>query len=83
MYHSNAMKKTKRKREPLGAHLKYLRSGLGMTQEDVAEIAKVARSNYVQFETGAKRPGLETLRRLAGALGSTVDGLIAEMRAAK
>lgn len=49
--------------------LRQIRHQAGLTQEALAERAGIARTNYVNLETGARTPGPTTLTRLATALG--------------
>lgn len=57
--------------------LKRLREAKGLTQTQLARRAKVTRPYVTMLESGAKKaPSLETLRRLARALGVSVSALI-------
>lgn len=47
------------------------RQALGLTQADVAERLGVARPVYTQIESGRTTPGLDTVERVASALGTT------------
>jgi len=47
----------------------------GMTQAALAERAGVHRVTVAEIETGRKQGSVETLRRLATALGITLDDL--------
>lgn len=50
------------------SHLKAARLAAGMRQDQLAEIAGVARSALQLWETGKTTPNPTSLRRLAGAL---------------
>ena len=53
----------------LGARLRELRVGRGLTQEELALSLGVAQSDVARWESGAREPRVDTLRRLAAALG--------------
>lgn len=54
-----------------------LRQQAGLTQEALAKRAGLARPNLARVESGRYRPSLETLERIASALGQPVSVLIA------
>lgn len=56
--------------------LREVRSSTGMSQNQVAEALGVSRSAYAYYETGATRPDLETLIRIARVFGVTTDYLL-------
>ncbi len=61
----------------LGRVLKELRETRGLTQDQLAKKAKVARPYITMLEGGVKRnPSLATLRRLAKALKVKVGELL-------
>jgi DNA-binding XRE family transcriptional regulator len=61
----------------LATVLRTLRNRHDMTQEDLANRAKVARSYVALIESGRKKnPSLEILKRLARALGVPVTELL-------
>ena len=64
--------------EVLPANLVSARLGHGMSQEALAAASGVPRSVIAAIETGTRNPALSTLARLAGALGTTVEQLLAE-----
>lgn len=49
----------------------------GQTQEQLANISKLHRTSIGLFERGIKSPSLDTFFRLANALGTTPQSLIA------
>jgi len=53
-----------------------LRQQAGLTQEALARRAGVARPNLARVESGRYRPSLETLERIARALGQPVSVLV-------
>lgn len=52
----------------IGARLKALRKGAGLTQEQLAEIVDLDARHLSRLEVGRHFPTLETLERIAGAL---------------
>ena len=58
--------------------LKSARLAAGLTQRELAERAGVSQSLVAQIERGEREPGRNALRRLAGALGTTVSWLLGE-----
>jgi transcriptional regulator with XRE-family HTH domain len=61
----------------IGAVLKQLREAKGMSQLELAKRAKVAQGYISDLEAGDKKnPGIETLRKLAKALGVPVMELL-------
>jgi DNA-binding XRE family transcriptional regulator len=55
--------------------LRIYRALRGLTQNALAESAGVNRVTVAEIETGRKRGSVATLRKLAGALGVSVDDL--------
>lgn len=53
--------------------LKEKRKLLGLTQEKLAELSDVPRTTITKVESGSRNTTLETLMRIAQALGSTVE----------
>lgn len=45
------------------------RDHLGLTQEDVADRMKISRAAYAQMEAAGTRPRINTLKKIALALG--------------
>lgn len=59
-------------------NLKALREARGLTQEELAEKAKLHRVTIAELETGRGGDSkMSTLSRLAAALGCTSDELVA------
>ncbi|WP_199327735.1 helix-turn-helix domain-containing protein [Dysgonomonas sp. HGC4] len=46
---------------------------LGITQQDLADISGVALRTIKQVETGKGNPAVNTLNKIAGVLGMTLD----------
>ena len=57
-------------------HIRRLRTERRMTQEDLAGKLFVTRQTISAWETGKAQPDLETLERIAAALGVEVMELI-------
>ncbi len=61
----------------LSKNIKKLREAKGLSQEKLARLADVANNTLIKMETGEnKNPTLETLKKVAQALGVSVDDLI-------
>ncbi len=64
-------------RRGFGNRLRQLRDAKNLTQEELARRAELHRVYITQLETGAqKNPSLDTLHRLAKALGVSVAELL-------
>lgn len=53
-----------------------LRARKGMSQEQLSGLAGMARSHLAMIESGAKNPNVDTLWRIAGALGLPLSELV-------
>lgn len=60
----------------LGKRIKQQRLNRGLTQEVLAENANVSVSFLGQIERGERKLSLETLVKIAGALGTSLDYLV-------
>jgi len=60
----------------LGKNIKSYRKQLGMTQEDLAKRAGVNRSHLAMIENSRHNVLVETIERLAQALGVTAGDLL-------
>jgi transcriptional regulator with XRE-family HTH domain len=61
----------------LGAVLKQIREAKGLSQLHLANRAKVSQGYLSDLEAGEKKnPGIETLRKIAKALGVPVTELL-------
>ena len=56
-------------------HLVERREELGLKQEDVARALGVARTTYVRYETGSRRPPIDVVLRIAQVLDRPVESL--------
>ena len=63
--------------QELSKNLKKLREKKGFSQDRLAKLADVANNTVIKIEQGEnKNPTLETLKKLANALGVSLDDLI-------
>ena len=53
-----------------------IRTGRGLTQEVLSGLSGVARSHLAMIESGTKNAGVDTLWRIASALGMPLSELI-------
>ena len=52
------------------------RKQAGLTQKQLGDALGVAQSTMAQYETGARKPDIVTLKKLAAALHCTADQLL-------
>ena len=52
------------------------RKAAGLSQTELAEKIGVVQSNVCRWERGAHRPQIDTLKKIAEALGTSVDNLL-------
>jgi len=58
-------------------NLRKLRKAKGLSQEKLARLADIANNTIVKIEAGKnKNPTLDTLQKIAKALGVSIDDLI-------
>jgi transcriptional regulator with XRE-family HTH domain len=62
--------------ERFGQNLRAARSAAGLSQEELAFRAEIHRTEVSLIENGGRRPGLETLTKLIGTLGTSADLLL-------
>src|SRR3954452_7795943 len=63
--------------DQVGARLKRLRTGRGMTLTGVAEVTGISKSTMSRLETGQRRPTLELLLALSHTYRVSLDDLVA------
>jgi UDP-N-acetylglucosamine 1-carboxyvinyltransferase len=63
-------------RRGLGLRVRELRRSLGLTQEELAEVLGMLTPNFARIEQGRQNVTLDTLVRLANALGVRVSDLM-------
>lgn len=64
----------------ISANLRRVRTGLKLSQGDVAEQCGLSREGYRRIEDGAVEPRVESLVRIAAALGVRAEDLVAPVR---
>jgi transcriptional regulator with XRE-family HTH domain len=62
------------------ASVRKLRSGLGISQEELAERADLHRTCIAGIERGARNPTLLTIKKLAKGLGVSAADLLSEAK---
>ncbi len=62
------------------ACVRKLRSGLGISQEELAERADLHRTYIAGIERGARNPTLLTIKKLAKGLGVSSANLLSEAK---
>ena len=60
-------------RERIGARIAELRKAKGMTQKDLAEATGLIQPNIARIENGRYSTSLDTLAKIAEALGARLD----------
>ena len=62
----------------IGEHIKATRKNKGISQKELGKALGVSGSMIGQYETGQRKPRLDTLRRIADALGVEWTELVPE-----
>ncbi len=65
--------------EAVGTTIKRLRLEQGLSQEVLSGLAGIARTHLSMIETGSKKANLETVWRLANALGKSPSELVKQI----
>lgn len=61
----------------IGKNIKKYRLKMGLSQDKLAKLANVTYTTLVKIESGVnKNPTIKTLKKIADALGITVNDLI-------
>lgn len=60
-------------RKRIGERIAEIRAVKRMTQQEVADIAELKRSNISRIESGMYNVTLDTLAKIASALGKKID----------
>jgi CheY-like chemotaxis protein/DNA-binding XRE family transcriptional regulator len=68
-------------RKQFGAEVKRRRTGLGLSQEQLAEHADLHRTYVSDVESGKRNPSLASIDRLARALGASLGSVFASLEA--
>jgi transcriptional regulator with XRE-family HTH domain len=66
--------------ERFGENLLRIRQARKLSQESLAELAAVHRTQITLIENGRRQPGVETVARLAGALEVSIESLFEGIR---
>jgi transcriptional regulator with XRE-family HTH domain len=64
----------------LGRNVRVLREGRGLTQVQMAKLARLPRATWANLESGTANPTLAVLDRVAGAFQVTIEELVAAPR---
>lgn len=59
----------------IGTNIRKARKKRGITQEELANVADISTQHLCRIENGVRTPSLETVHRIAYALGTTADVL--------
>lgn len=59
-----------------GEKIKKIRLKKGITQKQLAELLNTSQQNLAQYESGKRKPKIETLRKIAHALNVPVTELV-------
>ena len=60
----------------VGKNIKKIREQKGMTQQQVADLIHMHRSNYSKVESGQREPSIDALNKIAKHFGMTLDELV-------
>jgi transcriptional regulator with XRE-family HTH domain len=61
----------------IGENIKKFRSKLGLTQDDLSKKAAIKYTTLTKIESGVvKKPGVQTMAKIAKALGVSIEDLI-------
>jgi len=61
----------------IGKNIRRLRKSRGLSQDRLSKLADVSYNSIIKLETGGIRnPTIETLQKIAKALGVSVDDLL-------
>ena len=61
-------------------NLKQIRINKGFSQKEIAERLGVSQPSYAQYENGKRNPKLETVRKIADALGIYISDLVVDWK---
>jgi len=60
----------------IGKTIKSIREEKGLTQQQIAELVNMHRSNYSRVEAGDRDLSLDAVNKIARYFGITIDGLV-------
>lgn len=69
-----------RLKSSLARSVKLRRKELGLSQEELADLAEIDRTYASQIERGVANPSLEVLFRIAHSLNSDIASLVTEAK---
>jgi transcriptional regulator with XRE-family HTH domain len=72
-----------RLKSSLAQSVKLRRKELGLSQEELADLAEIDRTYASQIERGVANPSLEVLFRLACSLNSDISSLVTDLNQTK
>jgi len=61
--------------EVFHSRLKFARESMGATQQEIADVLKISRPTYTNYEAGRSEPNIETIALLAKIYEVSVDWL--------
>jgi transcriptional regulator with XRE-family HTH domain len=67
-------------RKTFAANLRALRESKGLSQEDLAELANLHRTYIGSVERGERNISIDSMERIASALGTSVLALLRESK---
>lgn len=67
----------------IGNNIKRIRISKKMSQRELAELAKLSKTAIQNYEYGNQNPGIETIKKIADALGVPISYLIQEVEQEK
>jgi transcriptional regulator with XRE-family HTH domain len=59
-----------------GQNIKHIREEKGMTQQQIAELIHMHRSNYSKIESGQREISVDALNKIARYFGMTIDQMV-------
>lgn len=60
----------------IGQNIKKIREEKGMTQQQIAELIHMHRSNYSKIESGQREISVDALNKIARYFGMTIDQIV-------
>jgi transcriptional regulator with XRE-family HTH domain len=60
----------------VGKNIKKVREQKGMTQQQIADLIHMHRSNYSKVESGQREPSIDALNKIAKHFGMSLDELV-------
>ena len=60
----------------IGQNIKRIREEKGLTQQSIAELIAMHRSNYSKIESGQRELSIDALHKISKFFGMTIDQII-------